>query len=61
VLAKHYVADPGRSSFDTYITLERTDQPGLLHAGGGAKVVWVDYAQQKSLPLPAWLRDRVSQ
>jgi acyl-CoA thioester hydrolase len=61
VLAKHYVADPGRSSFDTYITLERTDQPGLLHATGGAKVVWVDYAQQKSLPLPAWLRDRVSQ
>ena len=32
-------ADPGRSSFDTYITLERTDQPGVIHAEGGAKTV----------------------
>ena len=24
VLAKHYVANPGRSSFDTFITLERS-------------------------------------
>ena len=39
VLAKHYVANPGRSSFDTYITLERTDQPGVLYASGGATVV----------------------
>ena len=28
VLAKHYVAKDGRTSFDTYLTLERTDQPG---------------------------------
>ena len=36
VLARHYVANPGRSSFDTYITLERTDQPGVIYAAGGA-------------------------
>jgi len=27
VLARHYVANPGRTSFDTYMTLERTDAP----------------------------------
>ncbi len=27
ILARHYVANPGRTSFDTFITLERTDDP----------------------------------
>jgi acyl-CoA thioester hydrolase len=56
VLAKHYVAQPGRSSFQTYITLERTDEPAVISASGGAKTVWVNYAQQKSVPLPEALR-----
>ena len=56
VLAKHYVANAGRTSFDTFITLERTDAPGLIYASGGAKTVWVNYAQQKSVPLPDALR-----
>lgn len=56
VLAKHFVANPGRSSFDTYMTLERADQPGVICATAGAKVVWVDLQQQKSVPLPEWLR-----
>jgi acyl-CoA thioester hydrolase len=56
VLAKHYVANPGRSSFDTYITLERTDEPGVIYASGGAKTVWVNYAQAKSVPLPEGVR-----
>jgi acyl-CoA thioester hydrolase len=60
VLAKHYVANPGRSSFDTYITLERTDAPGVVCASGGAKTVWVDFKAQKSVPLPDWLREVVS-
>ena len=60
VLARHYVANPGRSSFDTYITLERTDDPGVVYASGGAKTVWVDFKAQKSVPLPGWLRERVS-
>jgi acyl-CoA thioester hydrolase len=60
ILAKHYVANPGRSSFDTYMTLERTDQPGVIHAEGGAKTVWVDFKAQKSVPLPEWLRALVS-
>ena len=56
VLAKHYVANPGRTSFDTFITLERTDQPGLIHANGGATTVWIDFPRRKAVPLPDWLR-----
>lgn len=56
LLAKHYVANPGRSSFDAFVTLERAEQPGFVHAAGGATTVWVDFRQQKSLPLPDWLR-----
>ncbi|WP_119153634.1 acyl-CoA thioesterase [Caldimonas tepidiphila] len=56
ILAKHYVANPGRSSFDAFVTLERTDDPGAIHAAGGATTVWVDFPQQKSVPLPQWLR-----
>jgi acyl-CoA thioester hydrolase len=56
LLAKHYVANPGRTSFDTFITLERTDGPGTIYAAGGATTVWVDFPRQKSVPLPDWLR-----
>jgi acyl-CoA thioester hydrolase len=60
VLAKHYVAEPGRSSFQTYITLERTDRPGVIYASGGAKTVWVDFPKRRSQPLPDWLRALVT-
>jgi acyl-CoA thioester hydrolase len=56
VLARHYVANPGRSSFDTFITLERADEPGVISAAGGATTVWVNLPTQKSVPLPDWLR-----
>jgi len=56
VLARHYVTNPGRSSFDTYVTLERTDHPGVIYAEGGSKTVWTDFRAQKSVPLPDWLR-----
>ena len=60
VLARHYVANPGRSSFEAYMTLERTDAPGVICASGGAKTVWVDFPKQKSAPLPGWLRALVT-
>ena len=56
VVAKHYVANPGRSSVDTYLTLERADVPGVVCTEGGATMVWVDFPKQKSAPLPDWLR-----
>ena len=56
ILARHYVANPGRSSFDTCITLERCDQPGVICAEGGATTVWTDFKAQKSVPLPDKVR-----
>jgi len=60
VLAKHYVTRPGRSSFEAYVTLERTDEPGALYASGGAKTVWVNYREEKSVALPERLRALVA-
>ena len=51
-----FVANPGRSSFETYHTIERTDEPGVVYAEGGARTVWTDYAAKKSAPLPDWFR-----
>jgi acyl-CoA thioester hydrolase len=56
ILAKHYIANLGRTSFDTFITLERTDQPGVIYAAGGATTVWIDFPKQQSVALPQWLR-----
>jgi acyl-CoA thioester hydrolase len=56
VRARHYVGELGRSSFDTYATLERTDVPGVIYASGGATVVWTDFERQKSVPIPDAVR-----
>ncbi|MBA2673103.1 acyl-CoA thioesterase [Ramlibacter sp.] len=56
VLLKMYVSDPGRSSFESWSTLARTDDPDTVYAEGGATTVWVDFPKQKSAPLPAWLK-----
>lgn len=61
VLARHYVGAMGRSSLDTYATLERVDRPGEIHAEGGATVVWTEYARQKSLPFPEEMRARLNE
>jgi acyl-CoA thioester hydrolase len=51
-----FVANPGRSSFDTYHTIEHVAEPGVLYAEGGARTVWTDYAAKKSAPMPDWFR-----
>ena len=56
VRARHYVGSVGRSSSDTFVTLERDDEPGVLDATGGATTVWLDFPAKKTLPLPDWLR-----
>jgi len=56
VLAKHYVCNARRSSFEAYITLERVDDPGILYATGGAKTVWVNYRRERSVMLPESVR-----
>lgn len=52
LLLKFYVASPRRSTLDTFVEMERTDNPGCLHAAGGATVVWIDFARKKSVALP---------
>lgn len=56
ILVRMYVSDPGRSSFESWATIERVDRPGEVCADGGATTVWVDFPRQKSSPLPDWLR-----
>ena len=51
-----FVANPGRSSFETYYEIIRRDDPATLYASGGAKTVWIDHAKRRSAPLPDALR-----
>ena len=60
VRVKMYVSDPGRTTFESWATLERTDLPGVIHAAGGATTVWVDFPAQKAKALPDWMRAIVS-
>jgi uncharacterized protein YceH (UPF0502 family)/acyl-CoA thioesterase FadM len=54
------VGAPGRSSFDTFHTIERVDEPGVVYAEGGARTVWTDYAARRSAPMPDWFRQRLT-
>lgn len=60
VRVKLYVSDPGRTTFETWCTMERTDQPGVVCAEGGATTIWVDFPQQKAETLPDWMRALVT-
>lgn len=54
-----FVAKPGRSSFETYHTIERSDEPGVIYAEGGARTVWTDYAAKKSAAMPDWFKHQM--
>ena len=60
VLIKMYASDPGRTTFETWGTMERVDQPGVIYAAGGATTIWVNFPTQKASTLPDWLRAIVS-
>ena len=60
VRIKMYVSDPGRTTFESWATMERVDQPGVIFAAGGATTIWVDFPTQKAAPLPDWMRHIVS-
>ena len=55
VRMKMYVSDPARSTFESWGTMERTDNPGVVYAAGGATSIWVNFPAQKSAPLPQWM------
>jgi len=56
ILIKTYATEPGRSSFETWTTMEKVGEPGVLYATGGATLVWLNFLEGKSMPLPEWLR-----
>jgi acyl-CoA thioester hydrolase len=56
VAATMYVSDPGRSSFESWCTLSRTDDPETVYAAGGATTVWINFPAQKSAPMPEHMR-----
>jgi acyl-CoA thioester hydrolase len=54
-----FVGTPGRSSIEVTHEIRLVDEHGnaeTVHAEGGAKVVWVNYAAEKSVPLPDALK-----
>ena len=59
-LMKMYASDPGRTTFETWATMERADQPGVIYAAGGATTIWVDFPRQKAVALPDGVRALVS-
>ena len=56
-----FAAPPGRSSIETMHEIRRVDRLEVLAAEGGAKVVWIDYHREKSLPIPDDVRVRFQQ
>ena len=60
VRIKMYVSDPGRTTFESWATMERADQPGVVYAAGGATTIWVDFSTQKAAAMPDWLRTIVT-
>jgi len=55
-----FIGEPGRTSVDTRFELRRADTPDVIAAEGGAKIVWVNYLEEKSVPLPASIRALVA-
>ena len=60
ILVKMYASDPGNSTFETWGTIERVDQPDFVYAAGGGTTIWVDFPTQKAAKLPDWVRELVS-
>ena len=57
---KMYASDPARTTFETWVTMERETDPGVICAAGGATTIWVDFPKQKAIALPDWVRALVS-
>jgi acyl-CoA thioester hydrolase len=60
VLCRHFVGEIGRSSFQTYVEMSRTDDSQTLNASGAARVVWVDFPRRKSVALSEAVRAAIT-
>ncbi|MEO8250298.1 MAG: acyl-CoA thioesterase [Burkholderiales bacterium] len=56
VLLKTFISDPGRTTIESWGTMEYAREPGIIRAAGGATMIWVDFPKQKAANLPDWLR-----
>ncbi|MBI3284679.1 MAG: acyl-CoA thioesterase [Burkholderiales bacterium] len=56
-----YIAAPGRTSFETIQEMRCVGDGYALYAEGGAKVVWIDPASEKSAPLPEQIKQKFSE
>jgi acyl-CoA thioester hydrolase len=55
-----YIGAIGRTSFETIQEIRRVDDQQTVAAQGGAKVVWVNFLQEKSAPLSDAIRERLT-
>jgi acyl-CoA thioester hydrolase len=51
-----YARVPGRSSVETTYEIVSSDAAQIIYAEGTAKIVWVNFEQEKSVPLPERVR-----
>ena len=59
MLLRMYVSPPGKTSLESWATIGRVDDPGVVYASGGVTTVWADLAQGRAVPLPEWLLERL--
>lgn len=50
------IGQVGRSSIETIQQIVRVDAPDVVCAEGGAKVVWANFVEERSVPIPDALR-----
>jgi acyl-CoA thioester hydrolase len=60
VLLKLYVSDPGRTTFETWGTMERTGRARRDLRGGRGHHDLGGFPQQKAITLPDWMRALVT-
>ena len=61
ILVSLSVSDAARTTFETWATIEKLSEPGVVCAAGGATTIWVDFPRQKAVELPDWIRKLVSE
>ncbi|HLV17667.1 MAG TPA: thioesterase family protein [Pseudomonas sp.] len=59
VVVELYAGALGRSSLVLEHRLYTEAQPDVLHGEGFCKLVWIDHQQNRSVPLPQLLRERL--
>ncbi len=60
VRVKMYASDPGRSTFETWVTMSYDHEPEVFYATGGATTIWADMKNNRSVPLPDHIREMVT-